>query len=79
LKVWEKIAQSEDTKNWSKESIISKYSEHDNCPAGIEYKSNYIGESRLKRHCNVGCGVYCLEEYLDLNIKTNNGVNKIEL
>jgi hypothetical protein len=60
MKVWETIAEL----NGGEVQIFT-----DNCPSGIEEKYQIIGERRFKRHCDIGCGVECTKEYLDLEIK----------
>ena len=61
MKVWERIA---DLNNGQivMESILSK------CPASIESKYKLIGEKRMIRHCNIGCGVECTKEYLQMEV-----------
>ena len=69
MKVWEKIATFNDTHGWSKERIESECYMHKYCPAEIEEDYHFIGEKRFERHCKLGCGVECLKEYLDLEVR----------
>jgi hypothetical protein len=69
VKVWEKISQLNDTKGWDKERIAAECYQNKYCPAEIEAEHNFIGTSRFAKHCYIGCGVKCLEEYLKLEVK----------
>ncbi|NLB52070.1 MAG: hypothetical protein GX808_03935 [Syntrophomonadaceae bacterium] len=69
MKVWEKIADFNDTKGWSKEQIASECYQHKYCPAEIEEKHHFIGSKRFNKHCQIGCGVECLLEYLELEAR----------
>lgn len=60
MKVWEKIAQ---IYNGQMQLFIDK------CPSAIEQRHHIIGEKRFRKHCNIGCGVECTKEYLELDIK----------
>lgn len=60
MKVWEKVTELNNGQ------MIIHLS---NCPSTIEEKYHALGERRFKRHCGIGCGVKCLDEYLDLEIK----------
>jgi predicted TPR repeat methyltransferase len=60
MKVWEKIAEMN---NGQMQIFI------DHCPATIEEKYHVIGEKKFKRHCDIGCGVECVNEYLDIEAK----------
>ena len=70
MKVWQKIILGKyyDTKAWNLDTVESELAMH-NCPATIEAKYRFIGDSKLDRHCNAGCGVKCLREYLDYEVK----------
>lgn len=81
MKVWEKIATFNDTKDWDKESIIAQAYTLKYCPADMEQNHNFIGERRMNKFCNrdkaiIGCGVTCLEEYMDL--KVNNKKDSLQ-
>lgn len=60
MKVWEKITE---LNNGQMTIHLS------DCPSAIEEEYHILGEKRFKRHCDIGCGVKCLDEYLDLEIK----------
>ena len=60
MKVWEKIADI----NKGQYQIFT-----DKCPAHIENQYHVIGDTKLKKHCGMGCGVDCTKEYLNIEIK----------
>lgn len=68
MKVWEKIAQFNDTKGWDKERIVAECYAIRSCPADIEEEHHFTGQARFAKHCRLGCGVTCLEEYLELEV-----------
>lgn len=68
-KVWEKISEFKDTLGWSKEKISAECYMHKYCPSEIEEEHHFIGAKRFASHCNIGCGVKCLDEYLELEVK----------
>jgi hypothetical protein len=68
VKVWEKIATFDDTKGWTKERIAAEAYMHKYCPSEIEEEHHFIGKARFDKHCKFGCGVECLDEYLDLEV-----------
>lgn len=69
MKVWEKIAQFSDTQGWDKERIAAECYAVRSCPSDIEEEHHFIGEKRFAKHCSLGCGVTCLEEYLELEAR----------
>ena len=60
MKVWKKIA---DLNNGQMQIFTNS------CPAELETKYKIIGEKRFNRHCEIGCGVECTKEYLNLTVK----------
>lgn len=60
MKVWEKIAELNNGQ-------IQMFT--DNCPSIIEDHYKIIGDKKFKKHCDIGCGVECTKEYLNLEVK----------
>ncbi|MDD5064982.1 MAG: hypothetical protein PHQ35_09545 [Phycisphaerae bacterium] len=69
MKVWEKIATFDDTRGWTKERIAAEAYMQKYCPSEMEEDYHFIGKKRFADHCKIGCGVKCLEEYLELEAK----------
>lgn len=69
MKVWEYISNLNDTNGLNKEQIAAVLRRRGHCPATFEYVHNLIGVHSMMRFCKPGCGVKCLEEYLDEVIK----------
>lgn len=68
MTVFEKLV-SLDSKNGLGAGWI-KFDNQTSCPAAIEHKHNIIGVKKMNRFCQLGCSVECLDEYLDLKIKS---------
>jgi len=69
MKVWEKLLDLDLTIGNSREMVVEIYKLNSQCPASIEAKYHFIGDKKLKRFCELGCGVNCVNEYLDLTVK----------
>ena len=70
MKVWQKIILGKyyDIEAWNLDTVKEELLFEHNCPARIENEHGFIGEAKFKKHCNLGCGVECLREYLDYEI-----------
>ena len=69
MKVWQKIILGKQygIKAWNLDTTESELSAY-NCPARIEAEHGFVGIKRLERFCQLGCGVKCLREYLELEV-----------
>lgn len=66
MKVWEKISEFKDAKEWNKERIASECYMHRYCPVDIEEDNHFIGN---KDFCNTHkCDMECLNDYLDMEV-----------
>ena len=69
LKVWEKLVGLDKSIGYSREMAIAMCKTDSCCPANIEAKFHLVGDRRFEKHCSIGCGVNCVNEYLDLEAK----------
>lgn len=69
MKIYEKIAEFNDTKGWAKKRIASECYMHKYCPADIEEDYNFIGKKRLNEFCQFKCDAECLDKYLELEVQ----------
>jgi hypothetical protein len=69
MKAWEKLLTVDKSIGYCREMAVSIYKMNSRCPASIEAKYHLIGDAKLIKFCELGCGVNCVNEYLDLKIK----------
>jgi hypothetical protein len=66
MRVWEKLLSLDQSIGYNREMVTEIYKTNSKCPANIEAKHHFIGDKRLEKHCKIGCGVRCLDEYFEL-------------
>lgn len=68
MKAWEKLLSLDKTIGFNREMAIEICKLHSKCPALIESRHHLIGDKRIKKFCDAGCSVDCVNEYMDLRI-----------
>ena len=69
MKIWEKLLNLDPSIGYNREMAIEIHKTNSRCPAIIESKYNLLGNTKFEKFCAPGCGVNCVNEYLDLSIK----------
>jgi hypothetical protein len=68
MKAWEKLSALNNI-GYSREMVTEICKAQSRCPATIEAKYHLIGDKPMQRFCGPGCGVECVDEYMDKTVK----------